>query len=72
MRQSLKLFLAFLFFLISCKNNNENEPIDDCNGDLGGISFLNICDVCVGGDTEIPVINQYINKNPHKMQGFLF
>jgi hypothetical protein len=50
MKQSLKLFLAFLFFLISCKNNNENEPIDDCNGDLGGIAFLNPCDVCVGGD----------------------
>jgi len=54
MKQSLKLFLAFSFFLISCKNNNKNKPIDDCNGDLGGIAFLNLCDVCVGGNTEIP------------------
>ena len=54
MKHYLKLFLAFLFLLISCKNNDENEPIDDCNDDLGGTAFLNPCDVCVGGNTEIP------------------
>ena len=35
-----------------CDYDTSNDCMQDCNGDWGGLAFLNECSVCVGGNTN--------------------
>jgi len=38
-----------------CDYDTSNDCIQDCNGDWGGLAFLNECSVCVGGKTNFSI-----------------
>jgi uncharacterized protein (TIGR02145 family) len=36
-----------------CDDNPENDCVQDCNGEWGGTAYENLCEFCVGGNTEL-------------------
>ncbi len=40
----------------NCNSDPQNNCIQDCNGDWGGGAFLNICGMCVGGNTNVDTL----------------